>query len=164
MFDGRIEDLVESRAAARRARTNAQASLERLRAEPRRGASAVELKQAESLLANASRLIRATVLLEAVLRDGASLPHRDSIDAFAAEADRVLAMIVVALRDDRALDAPLLRPYERRLCGALSPLTDSDDPVAITLADACDRIADSVDTLSHLLRPAGRRRTTVQPA
>jgi len=154
VFAGRIEDLVDSRASARRARTNAQASLERLRAEPRRKAS-TELKLAGSLLANASRLIRATVLLEALLRDGASLPHRDSLDAFAAEADRVLAMIVAALREDRALDAPLLRPYERRLAAALD---DSDDPVAITLADACDRIADSVDTLAHLLRPADRKR------
>jgi uncharacterized membrane protein YccC len=156
VFEGRIDDLVDSRASARRARTNAQASLERLRAEPRRKASAAELKQAESLLANASRLIRATVLLEALLRDGASLPHRDSLDAFAAEADRVLGIIVAALREDLALDAPLLRPYERRLAAVLD---DSDDPVAITLADVCDRIADSVDTLAHLLRPVDRKRT-----
>jgi uncharacterized membrane protein YccC len=158
VFDGRIEELVDSRAAARRARTNAQASLERLRAEPRRKTSSGELKQAESLLANASRLIRATVLLEAVLRDGAQLPHRDSLDGFAREADRALAMIVAALREDRALDIPLLRPYERRLSIALAPLTDGDDPVAITLADACDRIADSIDTLAHLLKPADRKR------
>lgn len=156
VFEGRIDGLVDSRASARRARTNAEASLERLRAEPRRKAPAAELKQAESLLANASRLIRATVLLESVLRDGAPLPHRDSLDAFAAEADRVLGMIVAALREDRALDAPLLRPYERRLAAALD---DSDDPVAITLGDACDRIADSIDTLAHLLRPAARERT-----
>ena len=155
VFAGRIDDLVDSRASARRARTNAQASVERLRAEPRRRTSAAELKQAESVLANASRLIRATVLLEAVLRDGASLPHRDRLDAFAAEADRVLGMIVAALREDRALDAPLLRPHERRLATAIG---EGDDPVAITLADACDRIADSIDTLAHLLRPADRKR------
>ena len=106
------------------------------------------------MLANASRLIRATVLLEALLRDGAPLPQRDSLDARSrAEADRVLATIVAALREDRALDAPLLRPDERRLAPRWRALDDSDDPVAIAVADACDRIADSVDTLAHLLRP-----------
>jgi len=164
VFAGRLDELVDSRAAARRARTNAQASLERLRAEPPRRATAAELKQAESLLANASRLIRATVLLEALLRDGTQLPHRDQLDAFASETDRILGMIVGALRDDRAIDVPLLRPYERRLSTELAPLTECDDTVAITLADACDRIADSVDTLSHLLRPSGRRRAAVQAA
>jgi len=164
VFAGRIDELVDSRAAARRARTNAQASLERLRAEPPRSTSAAELKQAESLLANASRLIRATVLLESLLRDGAQLPHRDRLDAFASETDRILGMIVGALRDDRAIDVPLLRPYERRLFTELEPLTECNDTVAITLADACDRIADSVDTLSHLLRPPGRRGEVVQEA
>ena len=162
--DGRIGDLVESRAAARRARTNAQASLERLRAEPRRRTSQAELKQAESLLANASRLIRATVMLEAPLRDGAPLPQREQLQAFAAEADRILSMLVAGLRDDTTVDAPLLRPYERRLCTALAPATEADDPVSITMADACDRIADSIDTLSHLLRPAGRKRVAAVAA
>jgi uncharacterized membrane protein YccC len=161
--DGRIADLVESRAAARRARTNAQASLERLRAEPRRRTSLAELKQAESLLANASRLIRATVMLEAPLRDGARLPEPEQLRAFATEADRILSLLVAGLRDDKGVDAPLLRPYERRLCAALSPATDDEDTVAITVADACDRIADSIDTLSHLLRPAGRRRSAANP-
>lgn len=164
VFAGRIDELVDSRAAARRARTNAQASLDRLRGEPPRRTSTAELKQAESLLANASRLIRATVLLEALLRDGTQLPHRDQLDAFASETGRILGMIVDALRDDRAVEVPLLRPCERRLCAELTPFTERDDTVAITLADACDRIADSVDTLSHLLRPPGRRRVAVQPA
>ena len=162
--DGRIGDLVESRAAARRARTNAQASLERLRAEPRRRRSRTELKQAESLLANASRLIRATVMLEAPLRDGAPLPQHEQLQAFAAEADRILSLLVAGLRDDTAVDAPLLRPYERRLYAALAPATEADDAVSITMADACDRIADSIDTLSHLLRPGGRKRVVALAA
>lgn len=156
--DGRIGELVESRAAARRARTNAQASLERLRAEPRRRTSLAELKQAESLLANASRLIRATVMLEAPLRDGAPLPRSESLRAFGAEADRSLGLLVAALRDDTPVDAPLLRPYERRLSATLAPAIEAEDTVAITVADASDRIADSIDTLSHLLRPAGAKR------
>jgi uncharacterized membrane protein YccC len=166
VLGARIGGLVDSRAAARRARTNAQASLDRLRAEPRRRTSAAALKWAESVLANASRLIRATVMLEALLRDGAPLPQREQLAAFAAEADRILVLLVTALREDREVDAPLLRPCERRLSTAMSAAVDAGDAAAIAAADACDRIADSIDTLAHLLRPAARRqaRERVQPA
>ena len=169
VFDGEAADLVDSRAAARRARTNAQASLERLRAEPPRRTSRDELKQADSLLANASRLIRAAVMLEALRRDGAPLPRSDALGAFAAEADRILGLLVSGLRNDTAVDAPLLRPYERRLSEAVSTAANAGDIAAITIADACDRLADSIDTLSHLLRPAGRKpligaNTVAQPA
>jgi uncharacterized membrane protein YccC len=157
VLGARTGELVDSRAAARRARTNAQASLDRLRAEPRRRTSAAELKWAESVLANASRLIRATVMLEALLRDGAPLPQREQLDAFSAEAERILVLVATALREDREVDAPLLRPYERRLCDAMSAAVDAGDAAAIAAADACDRIADSIDTLAHLLRPAARR-------
>jgi len=156
LFTGQVQDLVDTRAAARRARTNAQASLERLRAEPRRISSTANLKQAESILANASRLIRATVMLEVLLRDGGRLPGGEQLRAFTAQADRTLAGAVDALRDDRSAELPLLRPTERRLNAALAPLVDLDDPIATAVADACDRIADSVDTLTYLLRPAGR--------
>ena len=156
LFTGRVHDLVDTRAAARRARTNAQASLERLRAEPRRISSSANLRQAESLLANASRLIRATVMLEVLLRDGGQLPGGEELRAFAGQADRTLAGAVDALREDRTAELPLLRPIERRVNAALAPLVDQGDPLATAVDDACDRIADSVDTLTHLLRPPGR--------
>jgi len=155
LFTGQVQDLVDTRAAARRARTNAQASLERLRAEPRRISSTANLKQAESLLANASRLIRATVMLEVLLRDGGQLPGGQELRAFAEQADRTLAAAVDALREDRTAELPLLRPIERRVNAALAPLVDQGDPIATAVADACDRIADSVDTLTHLLRRTG---------
>ena len=120
----------------------------------------MELKQADSLLANASRLIRATVMLEALRRDGAQLPQVAQLKAFTDETGRTLAAIVSALREDRPIDLPMLRPYERRLCAALTPMTDNDDNVALAVADACDRIADSVDTLAHLVRRAGRQRAS----
>jgi uncharacterized membrane protein YccC len=158
VLNGSLDELVESRAIARRARTNAQASLERLRAEPRRRASAAELKQAEAVLANASRLIRATVMLEALRRDIPELPHAEPLAAFGAHTDRVLARIVVAMREGQPVDPPLLRPAERRLSAALSASRGGEETTTLTIADACDRIADSVDTLSHLLRRADHDR------
>jgi uncharacterized membrane protein YccC len=153
VLGGRIADLVETRSAARRARSNAQASLDRLRGEPLRRRSAHELKQAEALLANASRLVRASVAVEALLRDGATLPQRDELMAFAARADQALAAIVTAIHEARPVSVPSLRPDERRLSQAIALGAERDDAVALAVADACDRIADSIDTLAHLLRP-----------
>jgi uncharacterized membrane protein YccC len=150
---GRMTDLADTRAAARRARSNAQASLDRLRGEPARKRPVQQLRQAEALLANASRLVRAGVALEALLRDGASLPQRDTVAGFAARVDHALAVIAAALREHRTLDLPSLRPDERHVAQALADAIATGDPVALAVADACDRIADSVDTLAHLLRP-----------
>lgn len=149
---GRMGDLADTRAAARRARSNAQASLDRLRGEPARRRSLQQLRQAEALLANASRLVRAGVALEALLRDGASLPRRDAVAGFAARADQALVAIASALREDHHPELPSLRPEERRLAGALAEAVAARDPVALAVADAGDRIADSIDTLAHLLR------------
>lgn len=152
---GRMAGLAETRAAARRARGNAQASLDRLRGEPSHRRSVRQLRQAEALLANASRLVRAGVALEALLRDGAVLPRQAALAAFSARVDQALVAIAMALREERTLELPSLRPDERRLAQALAEgeAAAPCDPVALAVADACDRIADSVDTLAYLLRP-----------
>ncbi|MFI4969937.1 MAG: FUSC family protein, partial [Lysobacterales bacterium] len=58
---------VAARTAARRARTNAQASLERMHDEPRRDRRLLAL--ADGVFANANRFVRACMALEAVLQD-----------------------------------------------------------------------------------------------
>ncbi len=156
VFAGRRAEFAETRAAARRARTNAQASLERLRAEPRRKRSVREIERAEALLANASRLVRAGVALEALQLDGGRLPPLPALEAFAAEADAALRAVSADLAGAGA-GSPVqgsLRPGERRVAQALAAGLAANDPVALAVADACDRIADSVDTLAFLVRPA----------
>ncbi|MCD0257716.1 FUSC family protein [Xanthomonas melonis] len=150
---GRMDRLGESRAAARVARTNTQASIERLRGEPRSRRNLQELKLAESLLANGNRLIRATLLLEAVLRDGHTLPRLDALSAFADRADQALAELITCLVDGGTPAAATLRSAERTLSEALAALPDSS-PASAALADTIDRVTDSIGTLTHLLRPA----------
>jgi uncharacterized membrane protein YccC len=154
VFAGRLGEFAETRAAARRARTNAQASLERLRGEPRGKRSVRGIERAEALLANASRLVRAGVALEALQLDGRLLPRQAALDAFAARTDATLVAISIALADGAPLEVDSLRPGERLVAGALAGALAAHDPVALAVADACDRIADSVDTLAHLVRPA----------
>ncbi|MGD4884439.1 FUSC family protein, partial [Xanthomonas citri pv. citri] len=150
---GQMEGLSDTRAAARVARTNAQASIERLRGEPRSRRNLQELKLAESLLANGNRLIRASLLLEAVLRDGHPLPTLDALPSFAQQADEALSAVIDGLRTGGTPAAATLRNAERQLSDALAALPDSS-PATAALADTIDRVTDSIGTLTHLLRPA----------
>ncbi|WP_099206739.1 FUSC family protein [Xanthomonas citri] len=150
---GQMEGLSDTRAAARVARTNAQASIERLRGEPRSRRNLQELKLAESLLANGNRLIRASLLLEAVLRDGHPLPTLDALPSFAQQADEALSAVIDGLRTGGTPAAATLRNAERQLSDALAALPDSS-PATAALADTIDRVTDSIGTLTHLLRAA----------
>jgi uncharacterized membrane protein YccC len=149
-----IGALQETRTAARAARTRVLASLDRMRAEPGRERAA-ELVATESFLANAHRLIRTSLSLEAALRDEGALPRLPELSAFASEVDAALAAIADALRTRTLPQVRSPRAAERRLAKALS----RDEALAasqagMALADTCDRIADSIDTLAHLLRQA----------
>ncbi|MDM7553824.1 FUSC family protein [Xanthomonas fragariae] len=159
---GKMDDLSDTRAAARVARTNAQASIERLRGEPRSQRNLQELKLAESLLANGNRLIRATLSLEAVLRDGHPLPTLEALFAFAEQADQALSELIDCLINGGIPAATTLRSAERRLSDALAALPDGS-PTTAAVADTVDRITDSIGTLTHLLRPA-RPASTEPPA
>ena len=143
-----------SRTAARSARSNAQASLDRLRGEPRRNEALLAF--GESMFANANRFVRAGMALEAALDDADALPQRDAVLAFASRVDAHLAAIARSLREDAPPPSERLRTAERALAERLEA-TKRDDSVdvAVAVADACDRITDSVDTLAYLVRRRG---------
>ncbi len=141
-----------ARSASRSARTNAQASLERLRGEPRRDQALFAFGQ--DLFANANRFIRAGMALEAALEDADGIPERDAVLAFAARVDANLAAIADALRREAAPNVERLRAAERALNERLVAVQGDEATRACAgaAADAFDRIADSVDTLAHLVR------------
>ena len=140
-----------ARSASRSARTNAQASFDRLRGEPRRDRALLAF--GESVFANSNRFIRANMALEAVLDDAPALPERDAVLAFARRVDANLAAIAESLRHGTAPTVERLRKTERALAERLEAArADGLGDVANAVADACDRITDSVDTLAHLLR------------
>jgi uncharacterized membrane protein YccC len=153
LLAGDMPALHETRNAARSARTNVLASLERLRAEPKNAPGRRTIERAESLLSNANRLIRAVIPIEAMLIDGAKLPALPELDRFAGEVDAALLAIAGSLRDGQPVQAGSLRPAERALATRLQS-DDGDDAVDAALSDACDRIADSIDSLVHILREA----------
>ena len=153
-----IAALHETRTSARAARTGVLASLERLQAEPKRAQARKELASTESFLANAHRLIRTSLSLEAVLRDeGACRSSRNS----PISRRRWIApwpRSPQPCATTRRCKSHSPRAAERRLAEAIEkdPVL-ANSPAGLALADTCDRIADSVDTLAHLLRRAGSR-------
>lgn len=154
-----VAELANTRNAARMARTAMMASMDRLRAEPGGLRARRNREHIERLLANAHRLVRASVSLEAVLRDGHPLPDPPELDTFALTLDAALVDIVSALDNDIAVPPLSLRATERALVNALER-QGAIDAGSEALADTCDRFADIVDTLAHQLRGTSSVRST----
>ena len=138
----------DARVASRSARTNALASLERLRGEPQHDRALIA--QAEALFANANRFVRAAMALEAVLQDSPQRPAQAAVLAFARSVEASLGEIAQSLRDERPAQIGSLRRDERELAKMLGAVNDKARPVAVAIADACDRITDAVNTLAHV--------------
>jgi len=139
----------DARVESRSARTNALASLDRLRGEPKRDRELIAL--AEAVFANANRFVRAAMALEAVLQDSSERPSEAEVMRFAAGVDASLAEIAQSLREDREARVESLRQSERELARKLAAESDeAARPVAIAIADACDRITDAINTLAHV--------------
>ncbi|MBO9663076.1 FUSC family protein [Dokdonella sp.] len=157
LLQGEPDQRAAARTSARAARTNAQASLERLRGEPRRDRALIAL--AEGVFANANRFIRAGMALEAVTLDARTLPQRDAVLAFIERIDMSLAALARDLRGGTPPQIGSLREEERALVAALEAAATDEEArnVAGAITEAFDRMTDSIDTLAHVLREDGRR-------
>ena len=140
----------DTRIEARAARSAAQASLDRLRNEP---ASRANAPRAEALVAQANRVVRAAMMLEAARGDTGDAPA-PPVDAFAGACDASMRAAADALREARAPQGEFhLRSRQRALVASLARSTDA---FAVTLHDASDRIVDAIDSLLHVLaQPRG---------
>jgi uncharacterized membrane protein YccC len=142
-----------TRTAARSARTNAEASLARMRDEPRRDLHLLAL--ADGVFANANRFVRASMSLEAALDGASALPARDALLAFAARIEASLDALSIALRDGGTPAISRLREEERALVDQLETVDDGNGTSEAAVVEALDRITDCIDTLAHLIRQAG---------
>lgn len=141
----------ETRSGARAARSNAQASIARLRQEPL-GHSNVS--RAEALLSQANRFMRAAMALEAARTDARDPPLPPQVANFADACASALREASASVRGDRTpAEPPRLRELQRELVAALKN-SSQEPPAALSaaLADASDRIADAINSLLHVLR------------
>jgi uncharacterized membrane protein YccC len=138
----------ETRTAARTARTNAQASLDRMRAEPGTPVHLLELAQA--LFANGNRLARTAMTLEALIDDHTSLPESTEVSAFIEQAQLALHEVAEALRQQRTLQPlPELRILQRSLASLLA-MTE-ERAIAEQLNRLSDRLVDNINTLAYII-------------
>lgn len=141
-----------TRIDARAARSAAQASLDRLRSEP---ASRANAPRAEALVAQANRVVRAAMMLEAARGDTGDAPA-PPVDAFAGACEATMREAAEALREARVPQGEFrLRSGQRALVAALAEDTNA---FAVTLRDASDRIVDAIDSLLHVLGPPAEKR------
>jgi len=131
------------RLAARRARSNLEASIDRLSAEP--GTTAEQMNQLNALLASSHRFIHAVMSLDAGWLHTAEVPERPAFLTFATEVEKTLSLLAAALRGTPAHpnDFPDLREDHHRLL-------ESGDPHTARYALAnveADRITNSLNTL-----------------
>lgn len=148
----------ETRHLVRVARGNAEASVNRLLAEPATPAPLAEL--AQSLLTNTNRLARTAMTLEALLGQGRPAPP---VEELIGECAGAMRQVAEALRTEQcpAGLAPI-RASQRRLAQRLG--ADDRAGLAEELVTLTDRLVDNINMLAHLVGRAARPAPVAQAA
>ena len=138
----------EVRMSTRTARTNALASVDRMRAEP--GTPGVLQELAETLYANGNRLARTAMTLEALIDVGDVPEEWTHVGPFIHEASVELRRQAEALTRIEGIPVPpALREHQRALVDALSRSKDRE--FADAVGRLTDRLTDNVDTIAHVV-------------
>ncbi|MGI8989653.1 MAG: FUSC family protein [Bryobacteraceae bacterium] len=134
-----------TRQAGRLARSNLEAAVDRLAAEP--GASAAALEELSSMLASSHRVVHSFMALEAGLSNREPVPARGAFRQFVNDVERTLYFLGAKLRGSKILpgDLPALRESHRQLIKSGDSPTESHDLVNVET----DRLTNSVNTLGE---------------
>jgi uncharacterized membrane protein YccC len=143
--EGLEHDLDRTRNAARVARSNAQASIDRFRNEP--GASKKAVPLAEGILASSHRFVHAVMALEAGLAHGNLVAEQPTLARIADHVEIMLHSLAGGLRGSR-LTRELL-PDIREVQVPHNRFGDATGEEYVTVKTEIDRIADSLATLSN---------------
>jgi uncharacterized membrane protein YccC len=137
-------ELDRTRQAARLARSNLEASAERLHAEP--GTPAEITGMAGGILANSHRLVHAIMALEAGLASSRPAPARAAFAPFANGVEFTLYYLAAALRRSpmKAEHLPDLREAHHELASSGEPLTERYALVNVET----DRMTNSLNTVA----------------
>ncbi|MGB0135209.1 FUSC family protein, partial [Dokdonella sp.] len=139
----------DTRAAARAAFSDAEASLDRLRHEPQ---SRKQLMRAEALVVHANRFARAALVLEAARNDADAPPLPVRMTHFAEACRNALHDCAQALRDARAPTGDWrLRERQHAFAAQLEVPCELCPVYVVALIDASDGVADAIDSVAHVL-------------
>jgi uncharacterized membrane protein YccC len=137
------QEIDRVRLHARLARSNLEAAMDRLAAEP--GTSAEQMSNLNAMLASSHRLIHAVMAVEAGRGPTPALEPRPQFPVFAASVEKTLVLLASALRGARVgqKDFPDLRKIYNQLIESGQP---SVERYALVNVEA-DRITNSLNTL-----------------
>ena len=135
-------DLDAARLGARLARSNVEASLLKMRAEP--GASAAAAAKVDRILATSHRLIHAVMSLEAGLERSRPVPAREAFRVFAADVEKFFDGLASALRGRAPGPLPDLREDYHALVSSGDPHVER---YALVNMEA-DRVTNTLNTLA----------------
>ncbi|HXE13512.1 MAG TPA: FUSC family protein [Bryobacteraceae bacterium] len=158
-----VEKLAHARLAARLARSNAVASVDRLGAEP--GMTAEQVGIAASMLASSHRFVYALMALDSGLASSTPIPPREAFRQFVFDLDLTLYLLAAALRG-----SPFSKKKLPDLRADHMKLLESGDPAAERHALVnveTDRLTNSVNTLREqialMLKPRGSTGAAQEP-
>ncbi|MGA7414075.1 MAG: FUSC family protein [Bryobacteraceae bacterium] len=141
-------DLDQKRVAARLARSNMEASFERLSAEP--GVARQQIDLIGNMLASSHRLVHAMMALEAAAAQTTPVAARPQFLMFSDDVEKTLSLLATRLRGGKAPSRsfPDLRQSYQNLVSA----GDSHiDRYALVNVES-DRVTNSLNTLAELVR------------
>ncbi|HMD08299.1 MAG TPA: hypothetical protein VKH63_12240 [Candidatus Acidoferrum sp.] len=135
--------LDEKRLAARRARSNLEASIDRVSAEP--GTTAEQMNQLNAILVSSHRFMNAVMALEAGWRHTPPSRPMAEFGVFAEDVEKTLELLAKMLGGEkvRTKDFPALREDHQRLLQA----GDSRTEQYVLVNVEADRITNSLNTL-----------------
>ena len=150
-----VRELDRVRLGARMARTNLEASIDRMGAEP--GTTAEQISQLNALLASSHRFVHALMALDAGWLHTAAVPPRAAFRKFATDVEKTLELLAGALRGARVQlkEFPDLREDHHIL------VQSGDQKIArYALVNVeADRIVNSLNTLREQVLERVRTRT-----
>ncbi|MES1261614.1 MAG: FUSC family protein, partial [Acidobacteriota bacterium] len=146
--DGPVSAIDSTRVKGRRARSNAEASVDRLSAEP--GITQEQVNTLNAMLVNSHSFVHAVMALESGLYQTRKVPPREATGQFASKVEQTLTALARGLRDRSGLpgDLPDLREAHTAILQSRKAGTDRYTLVNIET----DRITTSLNTLAEQVR------------
>ena len=147
--DSSTPELERSRRAARSARANLEASIDRLSSEP--GTTREQMSRLNAALASSHRFIHAAMALDAIVSQDSSLSNSPPFKIFASHVEKTFMLLASALRGVRVIsrDLPDLREEHRLMVQARTAGADASSARFDSINVETDRITNSVNTLAE---------------
>ena len=144
-----IQELERTRRDARVARSNLEASIDRLSSEP--GTTREQMSRLNGVLASSHRFVHALMALDATFSQSPESSNSPPLKVFASGVAKTLMLLAAALRGSRIplKEFPDLREEHRSMVQARAAFPDGDGSQFDSINIEADRITNSVNTLAE---------------